>query len=226
MLEPKARKGKTPFGSRQAIELSVINFVFCHLAAWRDDPMRRPEAAETKLSAQLSNYLDRISRREEFPFLFQREQPQGGNRDVDIVANPDDELVAFGYFSSSYDEVVVFEAKRLPAPEPNRQREYVSGGTEKLSGGIQRFKACLHGKGHSTAAMIGYIQENTPSFFYQEINAWILELCDCPADSVTWTREEQLEELMELSDGTARAISAHQRVQSGPLTMHHLWVVM
>lgn len=226
MIEPKARKGKTPFGSRQAIELSVINFVFSHLAAWRDDPMRYPEVAETKLSAQLSNYLDRSSRREEFPFLFQREQPQGGNRDVDIVANPDDELVAFGYFSSSYDEVVVFEAKRLPAPVLDRQREYVSGGSAKLSGGIQRFKACVHGKGHSVAAMIGYIQENTPIFFYREINAWILELCDCPADSVPWVREEQLEEFMEYADGTARAISVHQRVQSGAITMHHLWVIM
>jgi hypothetical protein len=226
MREPMVRRGKTPFGSKQAIELSVIDFVFRHLAAWRDDPMRRPEAAEAKLSAQLSTYLDRISRREGFPIIFQREQPQGGSRDIDMVANPDDELMAFGYFNSSYDEIVVFEAKRLPAPESDRQREYVSGGTEKLSGGIQRFKACVHGKGHSTAAMLGYIQEHTPSFFYREINTWILELCDWQADSVPWTKEEQLDDLIEHSNGTARAISIHQRVQSGPITMHHLWVVM
>jgi hypothetical protein len=226
MREPSVRRGKTPFGSRQMIELSVVNFVFSHLAAWRDDPYRPSETAETKLSARLSVYLDDASRHEGYPFLFQREQPQGGRRDVDIVANPDRELVATGYFNSRYDEIVVFEAKRLPAPDVKRQREYVTGGIDEMSGGIQRFKACVHGSGHSTAAMIGYIQKNIPSFFYNEINAWILELCDCPADSVPWTREELLDDFTERPDGTARAFSVHQRVQSGPIAMHHLWVVM
>lgn len=226
MREPKVRIGTPPFGSRQMIELSVINFVFSHLAAWRDDPNRPFETAETKLSAQLSVYLDNASRHEGYPFLFQREQPQGGQRDVDIVANPDSELIASGYFDSPYDEILVFEAKRLPTPDAKRQREYVSGGSANMSGGIQRFKACVHGKDHSTIAMIGYIQKNAPSFFYKEINAWIVELCDYPADSVPWAKEEQLEEFIEHPGGTARAISFHQRVQSGPITMHHLWVVM
>ncbi|MDL2271761.1 hypothetical protein LJC23_01870 [Desulfovibrio sp. OttesenSCG-928-I05] len=226
MREPNVRRGKTPFGSRQMIELSVINFVFNHLAAWRDDPKRSPETAETKLSAQLSVYLDSASRHEGYPFLFQREQPQGERRDVDIVANPDRELVASGYFDSPYDEILVFEAKRLPTPDAGRQREYVSGGNAKMSGGIQRFKACVHGKGHSTAAMIGYIQEYIPSFFYKEINTWIIELCEHPADSVPWAKDELLGDFIEQPDGTARAVSAHQRTQAGPITMHHLWVVM
>ena len=226
MLEPKVLRGKTPFGSKQAIELSVINFVFCHLAAWRDDPTRRLETSEPRLSAQLSIYLDKISRQEGFPVLFQREQPQFGHRHIDIVANPDEKLVALGYFTSSYDEIVVFEAKRLPAPELKRQREYVTGGIAEMSGGIQRFKACVHGNMHDVAAMIGYIQSGTSNHFFTEINNWIFDLCDKQNDSVPWTREELLRDFIEKPDKTSKALSMHSRKKQGPIVLHHLWVVM
>ncbi|KAF4531061.1 hypothetical protein B566_EDAN019075 [Ephemera danica] len=97
MREPNVRRGKTPPGSRQSIELRVIEFVFSHLATWRDDPTRPSESSETKLSAHLSVYLDCASRYENFPILFQREQPQDGRWVVDIVANPARELVALGF---------------------------------------------------------------------------------------------------------------------------------
>jgi hypothetical protein len=226
MVEPKVLSGKTPFGSKQAVELSVVNFVFSHLATWRDDPTRLSETAEQRLSVQLSVYLDAAGRREGFPFFFQREQPQTGRRSVDIVANPDDILVAFGYFRSKYDEIIVFEAKRLPAPNAKRRREYVTGDDDKMTGGIQRFKACLHGNAHSVAAMLGYIQSGMPSFFYKEINSWISELCNTSNDCLCWTREERLNDFIECSNGTARAISMHQRIQNGPILLHHLWVVM
>lgn len=226
MIEPHVFRGKTPAGSKQAIQLKVINFVFKKLAAWRDDATRPAETAETRLNAQLTTYLVKMSRREDFPVIFQIEGPQSKHRRIDIVANPDEQLVARGYFRSIYDEIVVFEAKRLPAPGLGRQREYVTGGPTKLSGGIQRFKACVHGNKHNVAAMIGYIQSKTPRYFFSEINKWILELCTNQDDCVYWTQNEILGEYDEQLDGTARSLSVHSRKNNDPIALHHLWLVM
>jgi len=57
----------------------------------------------------------------------------------------------------------------LPAPAATREREYVTGGTEK-SGGIQRFKLGLHGAQQEAGAMIGYIQDKDPKSWQSSIN--------------------------------------------------------
>lgn len=35
-----------------------------------------------------------------------------------------------------------------------------------MSGGIQRFKACVHSDKHDISAMIGYIQSGDPNYFF------------------------------------------------------------
>ncbi len=67
------------------------------------------------------------------------------------------------------------EAKRLPTPGQNRQKEYVIG-YNKPCGGIVRFKKGIHGKGLKFAAIIGYIQEQNSNYWFIQINEWIGEL--------------------------------------------------
>lgn len=226
MPKHNARIGSPPSNSKRKIQMAVIDFVYAHLSEWRNEQEYSSEISETSLNASLSNYLDQASRRENKPFSFQREHPQGKRYAVDMAAHPYGDLISSTLYPSRDDEIVVFEAKRLPTPGSGRKKEYVSSGNKQQSGGIQRFKAKAHGEQHNLAAMIGYIQKNTPIFFLQEINKWILELCKSQADGLAWAKEEKLIEFKENKDGTTRAVSRHPRVDSPPITLHHLWVNM
>jgi len=134
--------GSPPYGSKRDVELRVIHFVRDQLAAWRKSlPASIPPttSAEDTLNEDLCGFLSDASHWKEW-FFFQPEVRQKGRRRVDLSAKPASSfLVAQGYYSSIRDKIIVFEAKRLPAPEAARQREYVTGGAE-ISGGIQRFK--------------------------------------------------------------------------------------
>jgi hypothetical protein len=225
MREPKAAAGTPPCGSKNDVITAVINFVFSNLAYWRDDKNRHQKTVEKHLTVQLCDFLNDIPDASEL-FRFSHEEPQKGQCSVDIAAKPKGELKAFLYNDSPYQPIMVFEAKRLPAPRKNREREYVTGGCEK-TGGIQRFKMERHGAGHDIAAMIGYIQVNDPIYFFAVINQWITELSIPPSlDGLVWCNDEHLHSFAMTSDGTAKAESTHPRIHGQPIVLHHLWVVM
>lgn len=130
------------------------------------------------------------------------------------------------YASICDDNIVVFEAKRLPAPGGKmREKEYVTGGS-KISGGIQRFKSGVHGQDHIVAAMIGYIQKKDADHFYRIINQWILEFSTCPLDDLSWESIEILQNFSYHDNGTARLLSVHPRTEGANIELHHLWVEM
>lgn len=87
----------------------------------------------------------------------------------------------------------------------------MTGEIAEMPGGIQRFKACVHGDKHDVAAMIGYIQSGAPNHFFTEINNWIFNLCDKQNDSVSWTREELLRDFIENPNSTSKELSMHNR---------------
>jgi hypothetical protein len=169
-----------------------LEFVFAELARWRDDPDRAPEEAEERLNAQLCKYLN-VAASHRFPMvLFSHEEKQTGTRRVDVAALP----ISGGFIGQTYhtiyDPFLVFEGKRLPAPSLSREREYVTGGTEK-SGGIQRFKLALHGAQQKTAAIVGYVQTGDLEGWHSLINGWIRELAsDTAAVDEKWSVDEQL----------------------------------
>ncbi|WP_291448803.1 hypothetical protein [Desulfovibrio sp.] len=225
MHNPRASLGKASARHRQEFILGIINFVFEHLAQWRDEP--RPAVdGEGLLNGQLCKTLNDLARAEECNFAFHHEADQGAGRRVDIGAY-EYALGARSYSQSRYEDLTVFEAKRLPAPDRPRmrEREYVTGETTK-SGGVQRFKAGLHGHACSLAAMIGYIQEHDADYFYGKINGWIDELCCHPVDELTWDSSEKISPLQSFANGTARTISHHPRKNGEKLVLHHLWVDM
>jgi hypothetical protein len=213
------------------LALKTIDFVQEQLSFWRDDPRRPDEQSENKLNLQLCKFLNAKSKND-FPMIrFEHEEYQFDRRSVDISASPVAEITIGASLYTIYDPVTVFECKRLPAPSSDREKEYVTGGTEHKNGGIQRFKLGLHGASHDIAAMIGYIQERSACEWYKEINEWIVELSNgIVKDVCAWDKSEMLEKLEEDSlTGIANCRSTHNRTggaQSNKILIRHLWIKM
>lgn len=224
--------GKITSGLAPGILVSkTIDFVQEQLPFWRDDPSRPNERSENKLNLHLCKFLD-VKARNEFPLIrFDHEEYQSPSRSVDISASPITEITIGASLYTIYDPVIVFECKRLPAPSPDREKEYVTGGIKHANGGIQRFKLGLHGANHDIAAMIGYLQEGSASDWHDRINKWIVELSSGTiADICVWNMSDMLEKLeVDSSKGIGNCRSTHNRsgsVKSDKILIRHLWITM
>lgn len=225
MHEPSVTFGAPPKELRRILVSNVINFVYEHLDAWRDTKQDAC-TAEKKLNELLCVYLD-FKARVDGLFSFHHEQSQVGQRSVDIAAKPVNPLFfacPYGY-ETIYNNITVFEAKRLPIPKNARKDEYVTGCT-KITGGIQRFRLCQHGKEHDTAAMIGYVQKNGFDSNFAIINNCFSRITGC-TDGLEWSCEDELKPLeINNSCGKARTESVHSRCDGTTIRLHHLWVEM
>jgi len=224
-------RGRISKGPTDALVGRTLEFVFAELARWRDDPDRQTEKVEERLNAQLCKYLD-VAARDRFPMVyFHHEEKQTGTRRVDMSALPISAGIIGQIYHSIYAPFLVLEGKRLPAPPPiSREREYVTGGTEK-SGGIQRFMLSLHGANQKTAAIVGYIQSGSLQSWHSKINQWIRDLAsDTTAVEEKWFVDEQLAEFAaDHALHIASAWSRHRRsgaAVSAEIRIRHLWVVM
>jgi len=213
------------------LALKTIEFVREQLPAWRDDPHRPLEDSERKLNSQLCDFL--ASRASNvFPMVrFKHEELQSGRSSVDLSAKPVESMVIEARRYTIYDPILVLECKRLPAPSQDREKEYVTGGKDYRSGGMQRFKLGIHGADLNLVVMIGYVQERSMRDWHREINGWISELCSgAIADICVWKKSETLEPLEEdISKGVSRCRSFHYRIGSklgNKIEIHHFWIVM
>lgn len=199
-FQGKITSGLTP----STIVLKTLEFVRSQLPNWRDDPTRETVTAEEELNSQLCKYLNSATRRENFAMAyFHHEERQTGRSRVDMSALPQNPATIEGKLHSIYEPFVVLEGKRLPAPSHDREREYATG-TEKASGGIQRFKLGLHGNRLKHAAIIGYVQSNTCEAWFTSINVWVNELANADQD---WSANECLEDFEE--DDVKRVATCH-----------------
>jgi len=233
------RTGEQPIGqltsgidrATSTLVLRTITFVSQQLPAWRDDPDRPDERSEDKLNLQLCKFLGSRARND-FPMVrFDHEEYQTGRRSVDLSASPIEATVIDARLYTIYNPFLVFECKRLPAPSKDRKKEYVTGGADKISGGIQRFKLSLHGAGIDPVVMIGYVQEYSLRYWHLKINEWILALTiSVIEDTCIWNDSELLEMIDEcVPKGLATCRSVHMRTDStasSDITIHHLWIAM
>ena len=224
--------GQITIGIKEdSLAMETVGFIHRQLSAWRDDSDRTQEQAENKLNLQLCKFLDSRARNE-FPMVrFDHEEYQGGNRSVDLSASPVEPTMIDARLHTIYDPILVIEGKRLPAPSSDREKEYVTGGKEQTSGGIQRFKLGLYGAKHETAAMVGYVQDHSLCHWHKQINTWISELArGITQDSCAWSENEKLGLLEEDSrKNIASARSVHSRsgrVSTNRIIIHHLWIAM
>ncbi|MHC4726737.1 MAG: hypothetical protein ACYS17_05855 [Planctomycetota bacterium] len=213
----------------KTLVLKTIAFVHDQLPAWRDDSNRTNEESENKLNLQLCKFLNYRARKD-FPMVcFSHEEYQTGRGSVDLSASLAESKVIEAKTYSIYDPIIVLEGKRIPPPSTDREKEYVIGATsEKISGGIQRFKMGLHGAEHDLVAIVGYIQAHTHRYWLKKINEWIVQLSsDSLKSGIVWTDEEILKLI---SSDTAKNVfsycSSHNRISGNKIEIHHLWIVM
>ena len=80
-----ASHGRPPARVRKEFIVGIIDFVFSHLALWRDELSRQKTEGEEELNAQLCRYLTEFANKEERLFTFFHEARQGQRRRVDIA---------------------------------------------------------------------------------------------------------------------------------------------
>lgn len=213
-------------------KLELIAFISKQLPLWRDHPDRPGAQAETKLTEHLCEHLNSAVYYSEIwdhvQFRTETSDETRGGRKIDLTVKPRAAVfIIEGRRHSQFDALFPIECKRLPTPKGKGrdEREYVftKSGT---TGGIQRFKFGLHGATHEFAAMIGYVQGQSLSYWINQVNTWILNLS--AGDKSDWSDSEILELISEDSaTGISTLKSRHER--SGGLEiceLRHLWVKM
>jgi len=205
----------------------TMKFIEDQLPKWRDDTTRPVVESEEDMNGQLCKFLNDTAR-DKFPMAnFHHEEKQGKRRRVDLSVVPSTKAIEAALYNSIYLPFLVIEGKRLPAPGSDREREYVTGLTDK-SGGIQRFRMGLHGKDLLWALRIAYVQREDVAHWYKKINAWISALETSGEDSTcAWTEKDTLKNLR--NDGTAKACrceSSHSRTGLADIGLVHLWICM
>jgi hypothetical protein len=145
--------------------------------------------------------------------------------DLEAVTTGDTTFEARSY--AKEETLVAIEAKRLPSPPPkSREREYLIG-SDRSSGGLERFKLGIHGKRAPAWVMLGYVQRNDFSSWLTKINGWIDELAQGrQLPQLVWESGEKLEEVARAS-ATARYRSRNRRCLDGKVAVIeiiHLWV--
>jgi hypothetical protein len=213
-------------------KLELVSFIAEELPRWRDDTDRALEYAETKLTEHLCDYLNSAARTsstwDHIQFRTEVGDETRSGRKIDLAVKPlAAVLIIEGRRHSQFDMLFPIECKRLPTPtgRDRDKREYVI--TEPgTTGGIQRFKLGHHGAAHNFAAMIAYVQEQSCSYWLDEVNCWIKDLAKATAP--TWSDSDILELLSEdLIIGINAFKSEHQR-EGGLNTceLRHLWLQM
>jgi hypothetical protein len=118
------------------------------------------------------------------------------------------------------------ECKRLPTPKgkDRDEREYVIN-RNASTGGIQRFKAGDHAARHSTAAMIAYVQTESPAIWLDRVTEWINALSSSYAQ---WTDKDLLKsDPADAKPDVTIYRSVHGRANGLPdIAIHHLWIEM
>ena len=172
--------------------------------------IRRAAAeAEDDLNGQLCKYLsDRA--RSGFPMAcFHHEERQTGRRRVDLSVLPSSKAIEAAIYESIYDPFLVIEGKRLPAPSRVKEARVRHGFDEK-SGGIQRFRLCLHGRSVADAVLVGYVQSGEVASWLVTINGWITALSSSNDDTTcVWGDGDRLVGLRD--DGRAKASRCESR---------------
>lgn len=210
--------------------IALIGFIADQLPTWRDREDRRAVTAETALTSQLCGHLNGVARKTPgWDFLqFRIEEPdtRRAGRRIDLVPAPAGEVLWIdGRRYGDFDTLLPIECKRLPTPRGTARdkREYVRTSIG-ATGGIQRFKAGLHGADHDRAAVIGYVQSRTIEHWTARLDRWIRALARVGVEG--WRVDDCLTlERRDLFEHTAVLRSVHARDGGlAPITVHHLWI--
>ena len=212
--------------------LTLLDFIATELPNWRDDKRRPDESAETALTSRLCAHMNSAVRKSHgFDFLqFRVEEPDQtvAGRKVDLVPAASAATIwVDGREHNQYATLVPIECKRLPTPAgPSRDaREYLFS-AHSSTGGIQRFKAGLHGAAHTLGAIVAFIQEHDCPHWESQLAEWLQDLVKKSIDG--WTIDDALRRVSYNQSSRLSSLeSVHRR--TGGLTeirLRHLWIEM
>jgi len=181
------------------------------------------------LTAQLCARLNSETRHspgwDHLQFRMEEPDEQTPGRTIDLAAAPSGRLIWIdGRRYSQYQTLFPIECKRLPTPAGTErdEREYLHS-RHGLRGGVQRFRASVHGGAHDHAALIGYLQTEDAVRWHARLQAWTLELA-----GEDWGLEEAPRlDRDDVDLGVARLSSFHPRgLDRPPIRLSHLWIQM
>lgn len=210
----------------------LLDFIAKELPKWRDDPERPYNTSETALTEHLCDHLTSIARKSPgwdiLQFRTEAADEQRKGRKLDIAPKPCGTVIWIdGRRHTQYDPLLPIECKRLPTPKDKDrdEREYVFS-KHASTGGIQRFKAGLHGAAHTLGGMIAYVQEDTSEIWDKRVAKWIQELVD--SEEPGWTENDLIVlERAIASIGITLLRSTHTRENDLPdIKLCHLWIEM
>lgn len=207
---------------------AVVEFIEIHFTKFSEKVKGEITTSEKSLTDKLCKYFNRNAGN--YPFYFHHENVEnhasGISPQTDIGTLSEEEKLIVGDRSyGEFDSFFSIEAKRLPTPGQNREKEYVIG-KDKPSGGIERFKKRIHGKNLKNAAVIGYIQEEEANHWYLKINGWIGELVTSTPN--LWKEEDKLAKQEIKLIGLDKFISKNFRLgvdgQEDFINLFHFWI--
>lgn len=159
-----------------------------------------------------------ISQEDIYHFVIENQTSGKGHRTYDIA-------IILGYENYNKGKILVIEAKRLPTPGKDREKEYLLGNY----GGIERFKKGVHGQDveSGTAIILGYIQQETDEVWYNKINDWIDgEIAQSSNPSLNWNNEDKLIcDVFFQKNTVKKYLSSHSRIHPlSKLRINHYWI--
>jgi hypothetical protein len=207
---------------------SVIQFIEIHFANFSKEVKGELTTSERSLNDRLCKFLNRNAG--SYPFFFQHENVEdttsGTSPQTDFGTISEDKFLTIGdRIYGQFDSFFSIEAKRLPTPGHNRQKEYVIG-YEKPKGGIERFKKSLHGENLKYAAIIGYIQKEDANHWFLKINDWISELIISSPEF--WKDDDKLKfaenTILDVHKFTSKNFRLYNNSNSDFIELFHFWI--
>ncbi len=212
--------------SKKAID-KVVTFLDTYLpkfpSVFKNKTIKTKLTHEDDVSQMLSFHLNRQAHKSNLFFIhFQyRYIKTRRSSDFGILTIEDNE-------PNDLDKAFfVMEAKWLPLPkiDKNREKEYVIGNPE--GGGIERFKRGNHGAGLSKSAMVAYVQSETCYHWQTKVNGWIQDLIDVPiSEDIEWNNTDLLV-FQSQFDTTFKYHSQNKRIHQGKtdeIQLLHYWL--
>jgi hypothetical protein len=189
----------------EGVILSILNFISSNLPLFLVNKMQvNPAKIESSYNSQLSMFLN--TRRSMEIFLFQNSPEQENGRIPDIGVP-----LIKSILCNSYESIFDIECKRLNTQLPH-VKQYVFGNT----GGIQRFKLNQHGVNLPYSAMIGYVENQTAAYWFEQINSWIIDVCNNKSIP-TWSIDECL-----IKTDNVYFVSNHNK-EAGSIRLFHFF---
>ncbi|KYG71177.1 hypothetical protein EV198_3553 [Roseivirga ehrenbergii] len=210
---------------------AVIEFIETHFSGFSEKVKGEITASEKALTDKLCKYFNRVAG--PYPFFFHHENVEnhssGMSPQIDIGTLSREEQITVGDRNyAEFDSFFSIEAKRLPTPGQNREKEYVIG-HDKPTGGIERFKKGIHGKRLGYAAIIGYVQKEDFDFWFLQINDWIEELVKTSQGE--WIVDDKLRRLTvqngnQLAKFQSDNIRLPAKSKTDKIKLLHFWITL